>query len=337
MTRPTHSGVVQRFFRFVSIHDLTNQSVGVAFSGGPDSLALLICAAEAHRAGRIGNVIAIHVDHGVRLESATDARKAGELAQSVSVLLRSVRLELPSDASEADMRDARYAALAAHVAQGDLDLVMTGHHQRDQAETVILNMLSGSGLTGLSGIDPEGSLSTSAGLLRLYRPFLHERPDDLAELVELYGLAPVVDPTNVETDKTRNFVRHEVVPRLAVVNPGFELHLANLADIVRDEDSYLHTAANAAASIAINDRELDSLGVAVLPVALQRRVIRIWIGSRTDVDLSLDRCEAIRDAILSGAGDVIIEVGNGWQARQNSRRFTLHHSSDVSEEHEVES
>lgn len=337
MKRHAHPGVVQRFFAFLAQHNLDGSRLAVAFSGGPDSTAAAICAAEAIRAGRLVTAVAVHVDHGARPESRHEAARAASMAETIGLPYRVVHLELSSGPTEGEMRDARYAQLAQAMSAEHLDVLVTGHHRRDQAETVLLHLVRGTGMEGVSGMAPLELLPTAAGPLNVARPFLAEDPHQLSALVRSMGLEPIVDPSNLEIAFRRNFVRHEILPRMAEVNPDAELHIARCAEIVAAEDEFLDThCAALLPEVVVND-SLNGPALLLHHPAIQRRLIRLWIASQLTIELRFDRVEAVRAAVLAGTGNVTIQLGDGWEAFQSDRRFTLRKSETGKGEYGVES
>src|SRR5947209_3432189 len=123
--------------------------LGIAVSGGPDSLALLLLAAAALP----GRIAAATVDHGLRPEAAGEAAYAGGICDALGVPHRTLRVRVARGASvQARAREARYAALAAWAGQEGIEALLTGHHVEDQAETLMMRLVRGSGLAGLAGI-----------------------------------------------------------------------------------------------------------------------------------------------------------------------------------------
>jgi tRNA(Ile)-lysidine synthase len=322
-------GVVQRFLTFLRSHELTGRSIGVAFSGGPDSTALALVAAEAARA-RLIHPVAIHVDHGVRVDSSADLTTIRDTCQRLDLELKSVRADLPPDASEDEMRIQRYRLLAGAIAEAGGHHVMTAHHAGDQAETVLLHVIRGSGLEGVAGMAPIERLPTIDAAVHpvVVRPFLREARASLLELVGASGLPYLIDPTNADRDKSRNAIRHDVLPVLEEIHAGAGEAIARLAEIARDDHEALQNAAGNAVEQHVVDGRLSVTGIRSEPVAIQRRVIREWVKSRTGVDLTWNRTEAIREATQVDRGGTIVEVGESWVARRTGKVVRLSRSDE---------
>jgi tRNA(Ile)-lysidine synthase len=323
MKRGASSGVVQRFLAFLDQHDLVGNAVGIGFSGGADSTALAICASEAHRAGRLRPVL-IHVDHGVRPDSRRDRLVVEQTAVALELELMTAEIQgLGPESTEANMRESRYLAIADRLARIEATMVMTGHHARDQAETVLLHLVRGQGAEGASGMAPIETMTFGDAELTVARPLLEEMPADLAGLVTDFKLDFVEDPTNAQLDRARNLIRHKVIPILEEINPGATLHLARSTQIARSEHTVLETITGERLVALASGPNLSGSGLCQEPVAIQRRVIRAWVASATGLTLSFDRTEAVRRLAAGGAGGLEIELGEGWLARQRNRTITL--------------
>lgn len=323
MQRGAGSGVIQRFFAFLDDRGLTGSSVGVAFSGGQDSSALAICAAEARNAGRLAPIL-VHVDHGVRPDSGEDRAVVRQSAGMLDLELLTVDLDtLSTHSTEAEMREARYVALDSVLAPAGISTVLTGHHARDQAETVLLHLTRGQGLEGATGISPAETLRFGDVGIHVIRPFLHEDPVALADLVAGYGLPIVDDETNSLVDRARNLVRHQVLPVLVEVNAGAVMNIARSTEILRDENTLLSAIAAEVLSGVLAEGAVDGAALSAEPIAMQRRVIRMWVKRETGVELTFDRTEALRELVEAGTGNVLLELGEGWTARQLRRQITL--------------
>ena len=163
---------------------------GVAVSGGPDSLALLLLAARAFP----GGVEAATVDHGLRPESAAEAAFVAEVCAARSIPHATLTGPQIEGNVQAGARALRYGLLAGWAKARGLGFVLTAHHQDDQAETLLMRLQRGAGLAGLAGIRPRAAID---GLIVL-RPLLGWRRAELAEIVAEAGLTPVADPSNAD-------------------------------------------------------------------------------------------------------------------------------------------
>src|SRR5947199_3645392 len=241
--------------------------VVVAFSGGPDSTALLW--GMSRLAPRLGlRLFAAHLDHAMDPSSAARAAAAADLAARLGVPLLAARRDVPSarqpgESHEAAARRQRYAFLEETRQRLGARWVATGHHRDDQAETVLLRLLFGSGLEGLAGIRP-----VSSGIGAVVRPLLGASRAELAAAVAAAGLATVEDPTNRDLTVPRNRVRHRLLPLLAADEPELSSRLARLGTRARAAGAALDR--RLASLLATPETTLEAGGVAVERAALER-------------------------------------------------------------------
>ena len=179
---------------------LPHGELGLAVSGGPDSLALLLLAAKA----RPGRVRAATVDHGLRAESTGEAAMVAARCAKIGVPHEVLRVEVETGSSlQARARAARYEALCAWAGRRGLTAIATGHHADDQAETLLMRLARGSGVGGLSGIREDCEI----GGIRVIRPLLSFRKAALIALVEGAGWSAIDDPSNHDPRHDRTQVR----------------------------------------------------------------------------------------------------------------------------------
>jgi len=177
------------------------ERLGVAVSGGPDSVALLLLAAAA----KPGAVEAATVDHRLRAESAGEARFVAALCKQLGVPHATLSVDVSPGASlQARARHARYRALADWATEQSLDAVATAHHADDQAETLLMRLARGAGLSGLAATRRIRQLDRD---VMLVRPLLSWRRSELAEIVRIADIQPVDDPTNRDPKHDRSRFR----------------------------------------------------------------------------------------------------------------------------------
>lgn len=281
--------------------------VVVACSGGPDSLALLVLAADEGL-----DPLAVHVDHGLRPGSEAEVAVVRDAARRIGARARCVRVDIePGGNLEARARDARYAALEAARVEAGATAVLVAHSADDQAETVLLNLLRGSGARGLAGMPARRG--------HVVRPLLGVRRSELRDLCRERGLEPVVDPSNDDRTHRRNWVRHDALPLL---NAGAYRDLVPVlnrqAAVLRAEVDLLDELADELLAEAGGD-EPDARTLADAHPVLARRAVRQWLGtpppSLAEVErvLGVARCEH-RAAQLSRGRRVWREGGRLHQA-----------------------
>lgn len=218
-----------------------DSKVAVALSGGPDSSALAICAdawaRSNHRAFSL-----FHVHHGMQQQADAWTDKAEKLASLLgrSLEIRHVTVDLAAGHGvEGAARLARYAAIEAMAAEHGVQAVLLAHHQQDQAETVLMRLLRGSGVTGVAAM---ARVSQRAGLYWV-RPWLEiARGEILAELAgfsQRTGWLPVDDPSNLDSSLARGTLRSKVIPAIESHWPAWQQTLARHAQQAAQADRLL--------------------------------------------------------------------------------------------------
>jgi tRNA(Ile)-lysidine synthase len=231
------SPALERFFRR-NAPLAPGDRIVVGFSGGPDSTALLLGLRQLARRFPLG-VSALHLDHGLDPGSAARAAAALRLAGEIGVPFAAERWAVadlcrPGESLEVAGRRMRYERLAARARELGAHSIATAHHRDDQAETVLLRLLFGSGLAGLAGIRPV-ALAGVAGVagvaeVPLVRPLLEVPRSDLLAAIREARLEPADDPTNRDLSVPRNHVRHRLLPALAAAVAADAADPADLAD-----------------------------------------------------------------------------------------------------------
>lgn len=244
--------------------------VVLAVSGGPDSTALMHAAAAT---GRTGLGVAT-VDHRLRVESAGEAERVAVTAAKLGMTHETLVWSgpKPSTGLAAAARAERYRLLADHARALGAGLVLTGHTRDDQAETVLMRLLAGSGPAGLAGMRPERDLAPG---LRLGRPFLTLPKADLVAYCDRYGLAYERDPSNLDDRFARTRLRR-LMPHLAREGLTAE-RLCRLADRTARDEAALARATDAALPAALRPVDerctLDGAVLLGLPEAVLLRVV----------------------------------------------------------------
>ncbi len=208
--------------------------IGVAVSGGADSTALLVLLAELRQTHGF-EAFVLHVDHGLRTDSADDARFVRELATRYELPFHMTRAKIvraPGESIEMAARRVRLAFFEKMTRRLHLDAIATGHHADDVAETFILRMARGSGPEGLAGL----KRISRVGVLTFIRPLLDLRDTDLRTFLRIRGISWREDSTNTDLSIPRNNVRHRILPWLREnLDPHITEHLCKSAAILRGD------------------------------------------------------------------------------------------------------
>ena len=341
-------------------------TVVVGVSGGADSVALLHLLAF-QREGWSIDVVAAHLDHGLRPDSGDDAAFVAEISDRWEVPLNSSTL--PRDALagcgnlEAAARRARYRFLAEvaalYQADGRAVEVAVAHTANDQAETVLMNLIRGSGLDGLAGMRPARPLYVDdlpVPGVRLVRPLLDASRDEIIRYLVQHRIPWREDPSNQDRSLVRNLLRHEVLPRLEEINPRVVTSLCRTASLLAAEadrsDSHARKAmlaarrggdcaralegpwpaagSSRAGPSDSSDRQVfDLAAFRGLNVADQRAALRtagLCLGL-TSARINFDAIERLRQTLLEEerAGGPYTWVAGAMLTRAASS-FSLHHA-----------
>lgn len=290
-------------------------SVVAAVSGGADSVALLLALTELQK--REGFALsAAHADHGLRLSSGEDAAFVSALCGRLNVPCRVFRLHL-TDCSEDAARQARYDALLNDLPSGSV--LALAHHRRDQAETVLLHLIRGSGSAGLAGMKEWSERQGKNGAVMLWRPLLDVSPALLREALRQKGEAWREDETNAQDGYLRNFIRLRVIPAIEGRVPEAEAAMGRCARMLAEEDDYFRREADAFLKREGNAfrcgacRCLSVQALKSLHPALRRHVVR----AVSPIDLDFAQTEALL-AIRPGE---TVNLSCGWRARYASERL----------------
>ncbi|WP_243047462.1 tRNA lysidine(34) synthetase TilS [Dyella sp. RRB7] len=250
----------------------------VAYSGGPDSTALLHALAQLPEAQQRG-LRALHIDHGLHPDSRQWSEHCRQLAQEWGVPCLVLRVDVEHARGyglEAAAREARYRAFALSLRKGEL--LLLGHHRDDQAETVLLKLLRGAGPEGLGGMRALRPL----GQGRLWRPLLELPREVLRGYVQVQGLPCIDDPSNADSRLSRNFLRHEILPRLSQHWPQALESITHSARLSRAASDALEQQwrAEQARLLDPSSGSLDAAGWLALSPALRHPLLDDWLHAR---------------------------------------------------------
>jgi tRNA(Ile)-lysidine synthase len=312
--------------------------VGVAVSGGADSTALLRAMLELRE--ELGIVLKVlHFNHQIRGTEA-DADE-----QFVKTMSAQHGLEFVSGSAdtrahgaqkklslEASARTLRYKFFAAQIASGVVNKVATAHTLDDQAETLLLRLVRGTGLRGLRGVHDQ----TADGIIR---PMLHVRRTDVEQYLKSLGQTWHEDATNADTHHTRNRIRHELLPALARdFNPQVAETLARTAEVLAADEEYLHAETQRLLPLLVmpgkpvrgGGRAASAEGVAVdaqklqvQPLALRRRIIR---SVAEDLGVHLDQ-QQVEDA-LTLAPNQKVQISADWRIQRSPRELRFEREAE---------
>ena len=284
--------------------------LGVAYSGGADSTALLLAALECWP----GQVQAIHIHHGLQAAADDFVRVCKSVCAARQVPLQVVSVDAghaPGESPEDAARRARYAALAGAATQKGLGAVLLGQHADDQVETLLLALSRGAGLPGLSGMAPQFQ---RAGVM-FYRPLLQIPAVVLREWLIEQQVPFVDDPTNQDERYTRNHIRARLLPALAEAFPHFRTTFAR---------STRHAAQAQALLLEVAQQDLLLVGsppaikaLQALSPPRQANLLRHWLAQQhaTPSAAQLDQLMAQISACRTRGHQIHLKVASGHVTR----------------------
>jgi len=324
---------------------VTDAKVVVAVSGGADSVALLLSLDELIKARRLKlNLLIAHLNHRLRGKASdADGNWVALLAKRLGYKAVMGRIDVKRRAAktgdnlEQSARRARYEFLEQEARTIHANVVLTAHTMDDQAETVLLNLLRGSGGSGLGGIEPVRSIVAESETL-LARPLLSwaQRPDT-ENYCRQRNVEFRTDEMNIDEKFVRVRVRRQLLPLMQTFNPKLIPGLARTAELLREDSSALDRGAQRLLELSLEPDLAPAAGkktgaslrfdlLAQTPPALRRRALRIWF-ERCRGDLKrLERVHivAVEGLLLGDRGGRVIELPGG--ARVSRKRGLLQYS-----------
>src|SRR5436309_8012997 len=349
--------LAQRVTRYTRPHKLLNPGdrVGVAVSGGADSVALLRLLLELRT--ELGVVLSVvHFNHKLRgLEADTDEQFVADLASRNKLEFRCESGDVTACAAtkrlsiETAAREMRYEFFRRLLLEGRMNRVVTAHTLDDQAETVLLRVVRGAGTRGLAGIYPQLSVSSSQFSVggqasvadrqqvcsSIVRPLLGVRRKELEAYLIAEGQRWREDSSNRDLQHARNRVRHGILPRLERnLNPAVREILAETAEIARAEEEYW--SAEVGRILEAAGRRLRDTGATVglrsfagLPLALQRRLARA-AAENFGLRLEFRHVEEILELISNGCPGKAA-LPDGWMASIDKGELKFEPAPQISE------
>ncbi len=276
----------------------------VAYSGGCDSHVLLQGVTQLQTQLACQSIVAIHINHGLQQQAAQWQQHCQQVCQQLDVPLQTFELSLDvpkGESLEAYAREARYAAIYAALQPGDM--LLLAQHQDDQAETLLLQLLRGSGVKGLASM----SVCTAKDQIWVSRPLLTFTRTQIEDYAREMGLSWVDDPSNQDTQLNRNYLRHEIMPLLQQRWPGVSTVLARSAQHQADADQLLDILAEQDYAYCQTGNDY-CLAITPLqqwaPVRI-RNVLRYWLDKICQAKTlpSTVQLQRIMDEMMAAAPD----------------------------------
>lgn len=301
---------------------LHGRRLWLACSGGRDSLALAALCVQLYRQGRLPCLPQLlHVDHGLQADSSAWAAHVADWAEAQKIPCYILRAQVNGHDEQA-ARQARYEVMRAHINQGDV--LLLGHHADDQAETVLMRLIQGAGVNGLSGMQPWRVQTQGVQYNILWRPWLTIRRATISAYAKRLELPYIDDPTNDSGDNVRSGLRCDIMPILATYNPNVIDNIARSAQLLSDAQETVNAQAmqdmqqteNIDLQLLPAQRVLNINALQQLPMYRQRQLLHYWLGQ----DEPLPPAKQLVDDVLtlSQRDDQDHQTELFWQGRKAS-------------------
>tara|TARA_B100000029_G_scaffold302939_1_gene295754 strand:+ start:5107 stop:6573 length:1467 start_codon:yes stop_codon:yes gene_type:complete len=319
----------------------------VGFSGGSDSCVLLhmvnICFGEKRK------IVAIHVNHSLRgIDSDKDAKHSKLFCDSRKIVFHEERISVPSTSSlglEADARDLRTKVFQKYLEKYKSKVLVLGHHLNDNAETILMRLIEGSGIKGLSGIQ-QNSLHTfmskknnteAKSSFVIFRPMLNIKKEEILNFAKSHNIQFVIDETNNDKKRFRNNIRHNIIPLLtesfgdaAIENIVSSSSNLNQARMINDEILYRHMQEHLDVDKNIVKlKNVPELKKKSLPI--RSGIIKFAIETAFEKNLYIKKqrlpikkyIESINLLIQSDNPSSSLDLGKGIEVRREYQEITL--------------
>ena len=301
---------------------LHGRRLWLACSGGRDSLALAALCVQLYRQGQLSCLPQLlHVDHGLQAHSPHWAKHVADWAQAQQIPCHILQAQVIGHDEQA-ARQARYNVMRAHINQDDV--LLLGHHADDQAETVLMRLIQGAGVNGLSGMQPWRVQTQHGRRNVLWRPWLTVRRAAISDYAKRLALPYIDDPTNDSGDTVRSGLRRDIMPVLATYNPNVIDNIARSAQLLGDAQATVNVqaeqdmqqTADEKLQLPAAQRVLNIDTLQALPIYRQRQLLHHWLGQ----DELLPPAKQLVDDVwnLTQRNDHDHQTELFWQARTQS-------------------
>lgn len=299
-----------------------NDIVAVACSGGVDSMALL------HKLNNLKSelgfeLVAVTVDHSIRQCSSNDAQFVENYCSQNGIKCYTFKIDVPRLAKQRQQslesagREARYGVFDTLLSKGIATKIALAHHAQDQAETILLHLFRGAGLSGVRGMDYKKDG-------HYIRPLLSTSKSEVLDYIKANDIPYVVDETNADSEYTRNYLRNEIFPLLLKKWPNITSKLINFSKSVIEDDDYINKNLNDDAVI-LDDR------LAKIPLTyflyddaiISRIIFKALHGIGINVDIERKHINAIKDLAKNGSNGKRINLPLGVTVHKEYDYLTL--------------
>ncbi|MFZ2844869.1 tRNA lysidine(34) synthetase TilS [Psychrobacter sp.] len=306
---------------------LHGRRLWLACSGGRDSLALAALCVQLHQQGKLPFLPQLlHVNHGLQTDSGIWATHVANWADAQKIPCTVLHAQVNGHDEQA-ARQARYDVMRAQLNQDDV--LLLAHHADDQAETVLMRLIQGAGVNGLSGMQPWRVQTQGAHRIILWRPWLTIQRTSISAYAKRLKIPYIDDPTNDGGDNVRSGLRRDIMPVLAKYNPNVIDNIARSAQLLSDaqltvsaqaardmQQTAITSLKNTSLQLSSAQRVLNIDELQKLPLYRQRQLLHYWLGQ----DEPLPPAKQLVDDVLSLSKrhDHDHQTALFWQGRKQS-------------------
>lgn len=299
-----------------------NEKIGVAVSGGIDSMCLLhFLNSQKEKYGI--EIIAINIDHQIRENSASDSSFVVNYCKENGIVCHSFKVDALGFAqthkltTEEGARICRYGVFDSLLKKKIVDKIAIAHHKQDQVETIMLNLFRGSGLKGVCGMEYNHD-----GYIR---PFLDTDKSEILAYQSENNIPFVEDETNQDTEYSRNYLRQSIIPMLKDHWKNFENNIINFSKICKQDDNYIDSSICYDNLVFENNLVKIPLNMFVLSPSITNRVIRKALGYLNSLkDIEQKHLKIIVQLALESDNGTKINLPNNLLATKEYDYLTLH-------------
>ena len=301
---------------------LHGRRVWLACSGGRDSLALAALCVQLYQQGKLPFLPQLlHVNHGLQADSGDWAAHVADWAKMQNIPCRILPAQVNAHDEQA-ARQARYDVMRAQLNQDDV--LLLAHHADDQAETVLMRLIQGAGVNGLSGMQPWRIQTQGAHRIALWRPWLTVKRANISAYAQHLKLPYIDDPTNDTGDNVRSGLRRDIMPILATYNPNVIDNIARSAQLLSDAQLIINAQAIedlqqieiSSLQLPPAQRVLDIDKLQALPSYRQRQLLHHWLAQDEPLPPAKQLVDDVLD--LSQRDDNDHQTALFWQGRKQS-------------------
>lgn len=311
--------------QFIKINNLfkKGERIGIAVSGGSDSIAMLYFLAQRKEEYGI-ELVVLHVDHSIREESDSDCQFVKKMAENLGINFHRFKVDVPKLAKERGesletiAREARYSIFKKLVENGEVDKIALAHHKNDQAETILMHIFRGSGISGAKGMEP-----ISNGIY--VRPLLDTSKNEILAFIKDNKLSYCEDCTNIDNSYSRNYIRNVVMKDITSRWENAVDAIVNFGKSASEDDEYILSQIDAGAVIEEKNAVKIPLSYFIYNNAIVARIIfkaMRMLGINKDIERR--HIALIKNLALNGENGKKINLPFEVNAIKEYDYLTLH-------------